>query len=127
MLSIEIDEENGIVILTPEGKLLKDDFVSAARVIDPYIDEAGHLNGIVIYTRTFPGWNSFAALVSHLQFVKDHHKRVSRIAFATESAVATIAEAVASHFVNAEIKRFSYEELELAKVWILEGVEATDS
>lgn len=117
MLLVEIDDANGIAILEPDGPLSKNDFVSAAKVIDPYIEEAGQLHGLVIHAKTFPGWNSFAALSSHLKFVKEHHKKISRVAFSTDSMVGNLAEAVASHFVNAEIRLFSYLELEQAKKW----------
>jgi SpoIIAA-like len=118
MLSVEIDEINGIAILEPDGPLSKNDFESVAKVIDPYIEKTDHLNGLLIHVKSFPGWDSFAALSSHLKFVRDHHKKVSRIAFSTDSVVGNFAEAIASHFVNAEIKLFSYSELEQAKIWL---------
>jgi hypothetical protein len=34
----------------------------------------------MIYTKSFPGWESFGALVSHLKFVADHHQKIERIA-----------------------------------------------
>jgi hypothetical protein len=118
MLSVEVDKVNGIAILEPDGPLSKHDFESAAKVIDPYIEETNQLNGLIIHTKSFPGWESFAALSSHLRFVKEHHKKISRVAFSTDSVVGNFAEAVASHFVNAEIKLFSYQELEQAKIWV---------
>ena len=121
MLAVTIDEENGIAILEPKGQLSKIDFESAANIIDPYIDESGQLNGLIIHTQKFPGWDSFAALVSHLEFVKEHHKKILRVAFATDSLVGRFAESVAGHFVNAEIKLFSYEELQQAKSWIADN------
>ena len=121
MLSVTIDEANGIAILEPDGPLSKNDFESAARIIDPYIEENGQLNGLIIHTESFPGWDSFAALSSHLKFVKDHHKNISRVGFSTDSAVGNFAESIASHFVNAEIKLFSYQELEQAKDWVASG------
>ena len=122
MLSVEIDKINGIAILEPDGPLSKDDFVHAAKVIDPYIEKTDQLNGLLIHTKTFPGWESFAALVSHLKFVQEHHRKVSRVALSTDSVISIFAEAIASHFVNAEIKLFSYQELEQAKDWISSGV-----
>jgi len=118
MLSVQIDKEHGIALLEPSGPLSKDDFAAAARIIDPFIEETGRLNGLIIHTKSFPGWDSFAALSSHLSFVQGHHKKISRVAFSTDSIIGNIAEAVASHFVNAEIKLFSYEELEQAKSWV---------
>jgi len=111
MLSVDIDEVHGIAILEPDGPLSKHDFELAAKVIDPYINKTGQLNGLIIHTKSFPGWDSFAALSFHFRFVKDHHKKISRVAISTDSVVGNFAEAVTSHFVNAEIKLFSFQEL----------------
>lgn len=118
MLSVEIDEINGIAILEPDGRLSKSDFETAAKQIDPFIERTGQLNGLIIHTKSFPGWDSFAALVSHFKFVKEHHKKITRVALSTDSVVGTFAESVASHFVNAQIKLFSFQELEQARNWV---------
>ena len=121
MLSVTIDEENGIVVLEPEGPLSKNDFESAARIIDPYIEDANQLIGLIIHTKSFPGWDSFAALISHLRFVKEHHEKLLRVALSTDSTVGRFAESVASHFINAEIKHFSYQQMDQARLWVAEG------
>ena len=125
MLSVKIDEVLGIAILEPDGPLSQADFVSAAKIIDPYIEKTGQLHGLVIHTKSFPGWDSFAALASHLRFVKDHHKKISRVAFSTDSVVGNFAESVASHFVNAEIKVFPYQEFEQARNWVAGDIATT--
>ena len=99
-------------MLGPDGPLSRQNFVAVATVITPYLEKAGVLKGLVIYAKSFPGWDSFAALSSHLRFVKEHHQKISRAAFATNSVVGNFAETVASHFVNAAIKDFSSQELE---------------
>ncbi len=122
MLSVEIDEVSGLAILEPDGPLTKGDFESAAKVIDPYIENTDQFNGIIIHTESFPGWDSFAALASHLRFVKEHHKKISRVAISTNSVIGNFSEAVASHFMNAKIKLFSYQELKQAKDWVIGGI-----
>lgn len=120
MLTVKLDEAEGVAILEPNGKLSEEDFISAGKIIDPYIEESGALNGIIIHVRSFPGWESFSALITHLTFVKEHHKKVSRVAFATDSSIGGFAEHIANHFVNAEIRNFSFNELEESKRWILD-------
>lgn len=117
MLTVKLDEKKGVAMIEPDGPLSKQDFEAAVKVIDPFIEKHNHLNGLVIHTKKFPGWDSFTALSSHLQFVKEHHKKISRIAFATDSVIKNFAEKVGSHFVSAEIKGFSYQELKQAKNW----------
>jgi len=119
MLSVKLDEKKGIAILTPEGELAEDDFRHTATIIDPYIEKSGKLNGIIIHVKSFPGWDSFPALISHMKFIKEHHRRVSHVAFVTDSPVGGLAEHIAGHFVSAVIKSFSYDELERASDWIL--------
>jgi hypothetical protein len=31
--------------------------------------------GLMIYTKSFPGWENFAAFLSHIQFVKNHQRK----------------------------------------------------
>ena len=118
MLSVKIDEKNLVAVLQPEGPLSASDFESAAKTIDPLIEKSGKLNGVVIYTKSFPGWDSFAALVSHLRFVKNHQEKVSHVAFVTDSPLGKFAEPVASHFVKAEIRSFPYADYDKALEWI---------
>ena len=119
MLNITLDEQHGIVILEPDGPLSKDDFQSAVDIIDPLIEKSGHLNGLIIHSESFPGWDSFRAMHSHLTFIKEHHKKVPRIAFVTDSVISTLAETIGSHFVSADIKSFDYGNMDKARDWIL--------
>jgi len=117
MLAIKLDETLGIALLEPIGRLSQEDFEAAARQVDPYIEESGSLNGLVIHSENFPGWDSFATLSSHLRFIKEHHRNISRLAFATDSPLGHLAETLGRHFVNAEIKAFPFQELAQAKAW----------
>ncbi len=121
MLSVKIDEKNLVAILEPEGPLSESDFQLAAKTIDPLIEQCGRLKGIIIHTKFFPGWQSFAALASHLKFVRDHHRKVARIALVTDSILGDFAEPIASHFVQAEIKLFPYQQFNKANSWIIEN------
>jgi len=121
MLNIILDREEAIVILEPHGALCKDDFDTAVKVIDLFILKHGKLDGLIIYTESFPGWEDFAALSRHITFVKNHHQKIKRLAFVTNSSLGGFAETIASHFVKAEIKNFAFDQLDEAKVWILEG------
>lgn len=121
MLKVKIDADHALVILEPDGALTDNDFRLAAQLIDPVIEKKGSLEGLIIHTRSFPGWNSFAALVSHLRFVREHHKSIQRIAFVTDSPVGSFANAIGNHFISAQIRDFSYDELTHARNWVLFG------
>lgn len=117
MLSVKLDERNGIALYEPDAALSEKDFRRASRAVDQWIGKSGRLEGPVIHTRMFPGWDCFGALVSHFTFIRDHHKRIRRVAFATDTPVGPLAEKIARHFVSAEIRLFPYGELEAARAW----------
>ena len=118
MLNHELLKDEGILIVTPDGPLESSDFARLAKKIDPFIEEKGKLNGLMIYTESFPGWNDFAALVSHLKFVKNHHQRIERIAAVTDSGFLSILPRVAGHFVSAEIRHFDCRDKKHALNWL---------
>ncbi len=117
-MKISLDKKSKIAILEPLGALSKDDFVKAKEIIDPFIQKKGKLNGVIIYTKDFPGWNSFEAFGAHMKFIKKHHKRIKKLAFVTNSWVIDTADKIGKYFVNVKIKNFKYEELKKAKKWI---------
>lgn len=118
MISAKIDEQKGIALLEPNGPLSVSDFESVVKAVDPWIEKNGMLKGLIIKTRSFPGWESFGALSSHLTFVKGHHNKIARIALVTDSVLGNIAEKLASHFVNAKIKAFPFNSLDEANSWV---------
>jgi hypothetical protein len=121
MLNIELLPDRGIVILTAEGKLEASDFERVGRKVDPIIDANGMLNGLMIHAKAFPGWADFAALITHVRFVRDHHHSVRRIAAVSDSEFAKIMPAIARHFVAAELRHFPFDERELALAWLEAG------
>ena len=118
MLNVNLDTKTGIAVIEPIGQLKKEDFINASKLIDPYIEKNGKLNGIIIHTKSFPGWDSFCAMVKHMEFVKDHHKKVTHVAMVTDSKIGSAAEHIAGHFVKAEVKHFPFNEMNEAKTWI---------
>jgi hypothetical protein len=118
MLTVTLDRRRGIAVLKPRGALSKRDFARAAAIIDPYLERAGRLNGLIISTKHFPGWDSFAGLASHLKFVKAHHRRVKRIALCTDSMLGNFAHLFARHFVRATIRVFPFKGFAAAGRWI---------
>ena len=122
MIQHELLRERGILILKPEGALRAEDFTALAGAVDPYIEQHGDLNGLMIEAPSFPGWESFAALVSHLRFVRDHHRRIRRIAVVSDSTLLAVAPKIASHFVSAELRTFEGAGRAAALAWIEAGV-----
>jgi len=120
MIDIKLDESTGVALVQLHGKLSEDDFKQAAMEIDPYIEKAGKLNGVILYSRDFPGWDSFSGFFKHVKFIKDHHKKLVRVALVTDSKLVNAAEHVVKHIVRAEVETFPYDQLERARGWVSE-------
>jgi len=119
MLNINLDLEKNIVVLEPDDKLTEKDFVHARNIIDEHLHLKDQtIEGIIIHSEHFPGWEDFTALIAHLKFVKDHHKQVKKVALVTDSKLSKIAEVLGSHFVAAQIKSFPHQQIADAKNWI---------
>lgn len=124
MLHHELLRERGILILRPEGALRAEDFTALAAAVDPYIEQRGELQGVVVDAPSFPGWENFAGLLSHLRFVRDHHRRIRRIAVVSDSPVlASVGPRIASHFVSAEVRSFGTADRAAAIAWLEGGAE----
>jgi hypothetical protein len=119
MIESDLDAERSILHVRPTAALDRDDFAQLAQKVDPYIESSGGLRGLIVEAPSgFPGWDSFGGLVAHIRFVRDHHKRVEKVAVVTDSVIGNVAEHLASHFVSARIKHFSAGGLEAARRWI---------
>ncbi|MGB8437057.1 MAG: STAS/SEC14 domain-containing protein [Burkholderiales bacterium] len=118
MIRHELVRERGILILKPAGALQAEDFSALAAAVDPYIAQHGELKGLMIDAPSFPGWENFAALLSHLRFVRDHHRKIRRIAVVSDSALLAVAPKIASHFVSAQVRNFGSAERTAALAWV---------
>jgi hypothetical protein len=118
MLEVHVDPSTRTVLLEPEGPLLPQDFEYLAQRAEPLIQEAGDLNGVLVHTRQFPGWDSWTAFIAHLRFIKQHHRQVKKVALSTNSPWGKRAAKLASHWLASQIKLFPYEELTQAQRWI---------
>ncbi len=118
MINYELLADEGIMVVSPEGRLEAEDFERLAASVDPFIAAHGKLGGIMIQAESFPGWKDFAALLSHLRFVKDHHRKIAKVALVTDSKAAAVAESLARHFISAQIRHFDFEDKPQAMAWL---------
>ena len=118
MLEFELNKDSGVLVLKPHGPLNADDFDAVTEEVDAYIEVNAGLNGVMIYAKTFPGWEDFAGLLSHLKFVRDHHTHIRKLATVSDSKVLTIMPKIARHFIGAEARHFDSADLYAAEVWL---------
>ena len=53
-----------------------------------------------------------------VKFVRDYHRKISKVAFVSNSDVIALLPKLASHFVSAEVKHFKSDDEEEALAWI---------
>jgi hypothetical protein len=107
----------GVIVVDVKDALRAQDFDALAVTADAWIESHGHLHGLVIHAREFPGWENLAGFLRHIRFVRDHHRKIERVALAADSKLASLAPHIAEHFAKAEVKSFGYDALESAVSW----------
>jgi len=118
MIKFELLRDIGVLVLEPNNALSTEDFQEISRVIDPYIREKGNLTGLLIEAASFPGWDSFGALIQHLKFVRDHHRKIDRVAVVTDNEFLKIAPRIAAHLAHPEIRVFVGNDRAQALAWL---------
>jgi hypothetical protein len=118
MVDYELLREEGILVIRPQSALEAADFQRIAHDVDPYIEAKGKLRGVMVEATSFPGWKDFASLIAHLKFVKDHHRKIEKIAAVSDSNFLAVAPRIANHFVQAEVRHFALSQIEEARDWL---------
>ena len=109
--------DSGVIVVDVTQALRARDFDELAVTADTWIEAHGHLQGLVIHARRFPGWENLGGLLSHVRFIRDHHRKIRRIALAADGELATLGPRIGEHFVQAEVKSFAYDALDAAIAW----------
>lgn len=118
MIEAKLFREEGVVEVLPSGALKAVDFEQLAALVDPFIEANGELKGLMIVADRFPGWDSLGALIGHVRFVREHQKRIRRVATVSDGATLTILPLLAKHFVKAEVRHFPFAERDAAMEWL---------
>jgi len=94
------------------------DFKKVTDVVDEYSSQQGSIQGLMILTEHFPGWDDFGALFQHLKFIRHQRDQIKKVAAVTDSGFLTVMPHVIDHFIQAEIRHFAYAEKEIALEWL---------
>jgi hypothetical protein len=109
--------DKGVFVIEAKRTLAAQDFEALALTVDPWIESHGSLRGVVVHAHAFPGWENLGSFMWHVQFVRDHHRKIKRIALAVDDKLAILAPRIGEHFVSAEIRVFPSDQLGAAVAW----------
>ena len=116
-ISQRILPELGVMVVDIRDALRAQDFEALASTADPWIEAHGSLRGLVIHAREFPGWENLEGFVRHVRFVREHYRKIQRIALAVDSKVLTWLPKLAQRLGQVEVHSFSYADLDRAIHW----------
>jgi hypothetical protein len=116
MLTVQFDGD--VLMVRPEGPIAREDVATLTRTVDEYLADHPKIAGVMVETRTFPGFASVGAFADYARFIADHHARVRRLALVTDSALAPVAEFMANHVVGLEMRHFPFVEGTAALAWL---------
>lgn len=118
-LTCNLDQKNSLATVEIKDSLAAEDFKILSQTVDPWIKNSGELKGLIIHVKKFPLWENIFGFTSHFSFIKNHHKKIKKLAIVADGALPNVMPKLAGHFIKAEIKNFNYDQLEEAKNWIL--------
>ena len=75
----------------------------------------------MIVAAHFPGWDDLGALAAHLRFVKEHRKKIHRLALVTDDRLMSVVPTIAGHFVVSEARHFAMNREHEALAWVSQG------
>ena len=118
MIDYKLHRETGILVVHPSGVLEAADFEKLSADVDAYIEAENALKGLIIVAGSFPGWKDIKGLMAHFHFIHDHHRKIAKVAFVSDSTLVKTLPEIARHFVSAEVKHFDAGEEAAAMSWI---------
>jgi hypothetical protein len=116
MIKTEIISGNVLRIVVPR-KLCDDDFQRITPEVDSFISQHGKIR-LLVDVSSFNGWNNAAALLKHIQFIKDHHRNVERIAVVGARSWQHWVIGVIRMIVHPEVKAYDRNQQNEALRWI---------
>ena len=119
MLNYKIMEKEAILIANPKEAISVEDFNNISKDVDLFLQNNACLEGLVVYSKEFSGWENFSALINHLKFVKEHHNFIKKVAIVTDDKVLTYLPNITNHFINAQVEHFEYKDKNKAIDWII--------
>ena len=117
-MDFDFFQDPAVLILRPHGELDVADFKRITSQIDPHIEKAGSLDGVMIVAEHFPGWDSLSAFLAHLNFVRDRQKKIHKLAVVTNDRLLTMLPRIAKYLATPEMRHFPMDHETEALEWV---------
>ncbi len=118
MIKTELISANALKIVVPD-KLKADDFHQIAPQIDSLIRQHDKIR-LLIDASGFNGWENIAAFENHAGFVKNHQKKIERIAVITAHEWQHLLIGAVRIYVHPEARAYDKSHAREAFQWIVE-------
>jgi SpoIIAA-like len=116
MLNAQFDGD--VLKVQPGGPITTDDVRTLTRTVDDYLTDHPKIDGVMMQTRTFPGFASMGSFADYARFIADNRRKVQRVALVTDFALAPVAEFMANHVVGVKMRHFPFADDKAALAWL---------
>ncbi len=116
-LDLKFDQGTEVLKIEISEPLTSQNFDILATKVDEWIEGGGKVNGLVIHLKKFPGWENLGSFISHVNFVKNHHRKIRHVALCANGVLPQLAPELAKYFVEAKVMQFDYDKLGDAMAW----------
>ena len=119
MIHSELNQDAGVAIIRPDQMhgVSEADFKQLTDLVDHYLKDHDSLCGLIIASQEFPGWEDLMAFISHIRFIRNHHRSIQKVALVSDSQLLSMAPNLINHFVSAKVRNFPFLDIEKAKIW----------
>lgn len=111
--------DRGILQVEPTGKLQDKEFEALSTEIQAISEKQETLNGVLISTREFPGYQKVSDLLAHAQFIQEQQHQIPKVALCTDSPVGHFLEWIGKTLPDTEARTFRFDEKKEAEAWLL--------
>jgi len=121
MIYSELTKVEDVAIIRPEQMrgLSEAEFEQLTDLVNHYLKNHETMRGFVIASERFPSQENFLAFISHIRFFRNHLRAIQKVALVSDSRLLSATPYLVDHFVNAEVRNFTFSDIEYAKMWIV--------
>jgi hypothetical protein len=117
-LSYSILPARRVLLIELQDALHAEDFDALSRELNVAMESSDNpLHGIVVHARERPHWENLGALFRHVRFVREHHKKVRRVAIAGDGKLAALLPPMIGLLLHPEVRSFPFDAVDRAVEW----------